>query len=62
WLSQNFPDRYKYVTALGVHVMLNGGMEFSVRYFIMLFTLLLYGGGRYVCADHWLKKIFIIQL
>ncbi|MDE5002691.1 AraC family transcriptional regulator, partial [Francisella tularensis subsp. holarctica] len=22
----------------------------------------LYGGGRYVSADHWLKKIFINQL
>ncbi|ABO46492.1 HvfX family Cu-binding RiPP maturation protein [Francisella tularensis] len=62
WLSQNFPDRYNYVTALGDPVMLNGGMEFSVTYFIMLFTLFLYGGGRYVSVDHWLKKIFIKQL
>ncbi|MDE4957597.1 AraC family transcriptional regulator, partial [Francisella tularensis subsp. holarctica] len=61
-LSQHFPDRYYYVTALVDPVMLNGGMEFSVTYFIMLFTLLLYGGGRYVSADHWLKKIFIKQL
>ena len=58
WLSQNFPDRYNYVTALGDPVMLNGGMEFSVTYFIMLFTLFLYGGGRYVSADHWLKELF----
>ncbi|BCD90166.1 hypothetical protein fh0823_03050 [Francisella halioticida] len=59
WLSQNFSDRYNYVTALGDPVMLNGGMEFSVTYFIMLFTLFLYGGGRYVSADCWLKKVFI---
>ncbi|MDE4998652.1 AraC family transcriptional regulator, partial [Francisella tularensis subsp. holarctica] len=60
--SQNFPDRYIYVTALGDPVMLNVGMEFSVTYFFMLFTLFLYGGGRYVSADHWLKMIFIKQL
>ncbi|QLE78524.1 DoxX family protein [Francisella sp. Scap27] len=59
WLAQNFPDRYNHATALGDPVVLNGGMEFSVTYFIMLFTLFIYGGGRYVSADHWLKKIFI---
>ena len=59
WLAQNFPDRYNHATALGDPVVLNGGMEFSVTYFIMLLTLFLYGGGKYVSADHWLKKIFI---
>ena len=59
WLAHNFPERYNYVTALGDPVVLNGGMEFSVTYFIMLFTLFLYGGGKYVSADHWLKKVFI---
>ena len=37
--------------------MLNGGMDFAVTYFIMLFTLLLYGCGRYVSVDHWLNFI-----
>ena len=39
WLANNFPDRYNYVISLGDPVMLNGGMEFAVTYFIMLFTL-----------------------
>ena len=59
WLAHNFPERYNYVTALGDPVVLNGGIEFSVTYFIMLFTLFLYGGGKYVSVDHWLKKMFI---
>ena len=61
WLANNFPDRYNYVISLGDPTILNGGMEFAVTYFIMLFTLFLYGGGRYVSVDHWLKKIFIKQ-
>ncbi len=56
WLANNFPDRYNYVTSLGDPVMLNGGMDFAVTYFIMLFTLFLYGCGRYVSVDHWLKN------
>ncbi|ADO46344.1 DoxX family protein [[Enterobacter] lignolyticus] len=57
WLIENFPGRYNYITQLGDPVILNNGIEFSATYFIMLLVLLVYGGGRYVSADYWLKKI-----
>jgi uncharacterized membrane protein YphA (DoxX/SURF4 family) len=36
--------------------MLNNGMEFAATYFVMLLVLLVYGGGRYVSLDYWLKR------
>ncbi|WP_149535103.1 HvfX family Cu-binding RiPP maturation protein [Escherichia albertii] len=57
WLIENFPGRYNYITELGDPVILNNGMEFSATYFIMLLALLIYGGGKYVSVDYWLKKI-----
>lgn len=57
WLMENFPGRYNYITQLGDPVILNNGIEFSATYFIMLLVLLVYGGGRYVSVDHWLKKL-----
>lgn len=57
WLSVNFPGRYNYITELGDPVILNNGMEFSVTYFIMLMVLFFYGGGRYISADYWLKRL-----
>ncbi|WBF45881.1 DoxX family protein [Serratia rubidaea] len=57
WLMQNFPGRYNYITQLGDPVILNNGIEFSATYFIMLLVLLVWGGGRYISADYWLKKI-----
>ncbi|ALR78693.1 DoxX family protein [[Enterobacter] lignolyticus] len=57
WLIENFPGRYNYITQLGDPVILNNGIEFSATYFIMLLVLLVYGGGRYVSTDYWLKKI-----
>ncbi|EKF9498506.1 DoxX family protein [Vibrio cholerae] len=59
WLAVNFPGRYNYITELGDPVMLNNGMEFAVTYFVMLMVLFIYGGGRYVSLDYWLKKTFI---
>ncbi|HHR5551460.1 TPA: DoxX family protein [Klebsiella aerogenes] len=57
WLIENFPGRYNYITELGDPVILNNGLEFSATYFIMLLALLVYGGGKYVSVDYWLKKI-----
>nr|MBF4390077.1 AraC family transcriptional regulator [Vibrio anguillarum] len=34
------------------------GMEFAATYFVMLMVLFIYGGGRYVSLDYWLKKPF----
>lgn len=56
WLMENFPGRYNYITQLGDPIILNNGIEFSATYFIMLLVLLIYGGGRYVSVDYWLKK------
>ncbi|ENM5744267.1 DoxX family protein [Vibrio mimicus] len=58
WLAVNFPGRFNYITELGDPVMLNNGMEFAVTYFVMLMVLFIYGGGRYVSLDYWLKKSF----
>ena len=58
WLSANYPGRYNYITELGDPVMLNNGMEFATTYFVMLAVLFIYGGGRYVSMDYWLKKKF----
>ncbi|EOZ7588143.1 DoxX family protein [Enterobacter hormaechei] len=58
WLMENFPGRYNYITQLGDPVILNNGIEFSATYFIMLLVLLIYGGGKFVSVDYWLKKLF----
>ncbi|CAQ82965.1 MULTISPECIES: HvfX family Cu-binding RiPP maturation protein [Photorhabdus] len=58
WLIENFPGRYNYITQLGDPVILNNGIEFSATYFIMLLVLLVYGGGKYLSVDHWLKVAF----
>ncbi|MEW9796695.1 HvfX family Cu-binding RiPP maturation protein [Alteromonas sp. CYL-A6] len=44
---------YNWLTSSGKFVVLNNGIEFAATYFIMLFVLLIFGGGRYVSAD-WL--------
>ncbi|EDL55129.1 DoxD-like family protein [Vibrio mediterranei AK1] len=59
WLAENFPGRYNYITELGDPVMLNNGMEFAATYFVMLMVLFVYGGGRYLSLDYWLKKPFL---
>lgn len=57
WLMENFPGRFNYITELGDPVILNNGIEFAATYFIMLLVLLIWGGGRFVSVDYWLKKI-----
>ena len=59
WLAANFPMRFNYVTELGDPVMLNNGMEFAVTYFVMLLFLLIFGPGRYVSADYWLRRRYL---
>jgi uncharacterized membrane protein YphA (DoxX/SURF4 family) len=56
WLSENYPGRYNYITQLGDPIILNNGIEFSATYFIMLLVLLVWGGGKFVSVDYWLKK------
>lgn len=56
WLIENFPGRYNYITQLGDPIILNNGIEFSATYFIMLLVLLIWGGGKFVSVDYWLKK------
>lgn len=53
-LEQNgLPD---YLYATGKPVILNNGIEFSAIYFVMLFSLVFTGGGRYTSIDDYIKK------
>lgn len=61
WLIENFPGRYNYITQLGDPIILNNGIEFSATYFIMLLVLMIYGGGKFVSADYWLKKYALFR-
>ena len=47
---------YDWLTEHGSFVVLNNGIEFAATYFIMLFVLFFYGGGRYVSVDYWLAR------
>ena len=46
----------KWLKSTGNVTILNNGMEFAITYFLMLFVLFFYGGGRYVSADYWIGK------
>lgn len=46
---------YEWLTSSGNLVVLNNGIEFAATYFVMLFVLFFYGGGRYVSIDHVLQ-------
>ncbi len=52
---------YEWLTENGSFVILNNGIEFAATYFIMLVVLFFTGGGRYVSADYWLRRKFIIE-
>ncbi len=52
---------YDWLTENGSFVVLNNGIEFAATYVIMLLTLFFIGSGRYVSADYWLKKKFLVQ-
>ncbi len=49
---------YDWLTEKGSFVVLNNGIEFAATYFIMLLSLLFFGGGRYVSVDYWLRRAF----
>lgn len=61
WLMENYPGRFNYITELGDPVILNNGIEFSATYFIMLLVLLIWGGGKFVSADYWLKNKYLYK-
>ena len=50
---------YEWITSSGKLVVLNGGIEFAVTYFIMLLSLFFTGGGRYTSVDYFLAKKFL---
>jgi len=50
---------YEWLTSSGNFVILNNGIEFAATYFIMLLVLFIYGGGRFVSVDYFLKKRFL---
>jgi len=47
---------YDWLTGRGSFVILNNGIEFAATYFIMLFSLLFTGAGRYVSLDYWVGQ------
>ncbi|WP_317930968.1 DoxX family protein [Halioxenophilus sp. WMMB6] len=47
---------YGWLTGRGPVTILNNGIEFAATYFIMLFTLLCFGGGRYLSFDYWIAR------
>lgn len=62
WLKTYYPGRYNYLTELGDPVILNNGIEFVTTYFVLLLVLFLYGGGRYVSVDYWIKRYLVPKL
>lgn len=56
WLSVHFPQRYDFITELGVPVMLNNGIQFAATYGIMLLVLFFIGGGRFFSMDYWFQR------
>ncbi|WP_334018265.1 HvfX family Cu-binding RiPP maturation protein [Alteromonas sp. S015] len=47
---------YDWLTSSGNFVVLNNGIEFAATYFIMLFVLFIYGGGRFFSIDYYVKR------
>lgn len=45
-----------WLTSSGNFVILNNGIEFAATYFIMLFILFSFGGGRYVSVDYFIQQ------
>ncbi len=56
WLENTPLAQQPYITALSKPAILQNGVEFSVVYFILLFTLFFIGAGRYVSCDYWLMR------
>lgn len=53
---------YGWLTAHGSLVSLNNGIEWAATYFIMLFTLFFFGGGRYFSVDYWIARKYRLAL
>lgn len=47
---------YEWLTEKGNFVVLNNGIEFAATYFIMLFTLMFTGAGRFFSIDYWIAR------
>ncbi|WP_340680442.1 DoxX family protein [Paraglaciecola sp.] len=47
---------YAWLTSSGKFVVLNGGIEFAVTYFIMLLSLFFTGGGKFTSVDYFLAQ------
>ncbi|TVP16111.1 DoxX family protein [Shewanella sp. KCT] len=47
---------YEWLTSSGNFVILNNGIEFAITYLLMLFALLIIGGGRYTSLDYWIAR------
>lgn len=51
-----------YLYETGKPVILNNGIEFGFIYFAMLLSLIFVGGGKFVSADYWLARRFLVNL
>ena len=49
---------FRYLNGSGSLVKLNSGIEFATLYMLMLFSLVLIGGGRWLSMDYWLARMF----
>lgn len=47
---------YSWLTEHGNFVLSNNGVEYVAAYAIMLLSLLVLGGGKYVSLDYWIAK------
>ena len=47
---------YDWLTSSGNLVVLNNGIEFAITYLLMLFALMIIGGGRYTSLDYYIAK------
>lgn len=47
---------YDWLTSSGNFVVLNNGIEFAITYLLMLFALVIIGGGRYTSLDYYIAK------
>ena len=52
---QQQPD-YDWMLSSGKLVVLNNGIEFAATYFVMLLVLVVYGAGRWLSLDYWLRQ------
>ncbi len=47
---------YDWLTENGSVVILNNGVEFAATYIIMLMSLVVIGGGKFVSIDYWIGR------